>query len=167
MPNNTLLVTQESFNTYSQFSMNIDVKQYKSSILVAQQIRFYKCLGNDLIDELQSQIQSNTITPNNQILLDMLAPSLVFYTYFEALPFLWVKGENAGLVINNPEATQTVNKGDMIYLRGNLETTGDFYKRELLEYLDQNYTLYPLYPYTNCDTCSNKKSGGATGIIFY
>lgn len=167
MPNNTLLVTQNDFNTYTQFSMNIDVKWYKSSILVAQQIRFYKCLGNDLIDELQLQISTNTITPTNQVLLDMLAPSLVFYTYFEALPFLWVRNENAGLVINNPESTQSISKGDMVYLRGNLEVNGDFYKRELLEYLDQNYTLYPLYPYNDCSCNNIKKSGGATGIIFH
>jgi hypothetical protein len=87
----------------------------------------------------------------------LIAPALVYYSLYDILPFFVHRVENIGVVKHSSENTTSIDKADMIYLRGELEVKGDYFKKELIEYLNKNKQLYPLYT-GSCNDCNNNKN---------
>ena len=89
-----LLVDQTDFDTYTNHSKNIDVQQYRSSILVAQSVQIEPCLGTALYQELMTQKDTNTLTPDNITLLGYIAPTIVHYATYDIIPVFYARPHN-------------------------------------------------------------------------
>ena len=162
-----LLVDQTDFDTYTNHSKNIDVQQYRSSILVAQSVWIEPCLGTALYQELMTQKDTNTLTPDNITLLGYIAPTIVHYATYDIIPVFYARFENKGITTNNEQTQSSVDMAYLKWLRGEEQIKGDQYKTRLVKFLEDNAALYPLYTSTSSCGCDNDCKPRNQGIHFY
>lgn len=162
-----LLVDQNDFKTYTNHSQNIDVQQYRSSILVAQSVQIEPCLGTALYEELMTQKDTNTLTPANVILMEYVSPAIVHYATYDIIPLFYARFENKGITTNNETTQTSVDMSYLKWLRGEEQVKADWYKTRLINYLNDNASLYPLYVPTNCGCEGNDCKPRNQGIHFY
>ncbi len=122
----------------------------KQSILDAQVFFIKPILCDALYNELSSQIIAGTVSADNLILLDYIKPCLSYYTLYQFLPFTWAKVREQGVVNQTGETASTITRNDLDYLREQAKSSAINYEYNLVKYLKNNSTLYPLYK-CDCD----------------
>lgn len=166
------LIDQPDFYEITNISTNIDYTWIYTYIFQAQDFYLEKRLGIDLMDELKLQKDTNTLTPDNIILLSFMKKPIVWYTMFEVFPFFHARVEDSGITINTGEKETSIDLKHLSYLRGELQVKGENYMYTLINFLEKNKALYPLYqpPCKTCGncycSCSSNRQIFNNGIIF-
>lgn len=156
----TLFIDNADLFEYSNMSKNIDPTWITNFIYEAQ-LNFIKpILGFALYDELITQIDTNTLTPDNILLLDEIKRPQIFAALQEALPLLWARIENGGITINEQDTQKSVTFDEMNSLKDYFKTKYDTAKQQLITFLNYYHTNYPLYNYsTVCKINRNEIKG--------
>lgn len=83
----TLLISEQTVKDLLPISENIKISTALRQKIYDAQIQYLKPLiCNDLYNELILQKSTNTLTPNNLLLLDQVQPALAYYSLFLFLP---------------------------------------------------------------------------------
>lgn len=163
MSMDTCLLTQAQIKTWLPWSQNLDPEWYVSAMLNAQYTDLPCYLGDELIEELQTQIEDNTLTTANQNLLDRLAPYLSNKTAVAAIPSLRTRVQGAGTMLSNAKEDTPATTQDLDRIMIDCNRMVEVYKTRFLKWLKDNKADYPLLPTdSDCD-CSCK---GASEVIF-
>lgn len=140
-------ISETYLKNNSPLGANVDINDVYPFAKTAEDIYIQEMLGTPLFNRLIASLNASPpdTTANETALLRLVRSALVFYTCYDALPFIWAKIRNVGLVKQGGENLEVVSKDEMGYLRDELKKKGDFYLMRVRDYLYQNHTLFAEY----------------------
>jgi hypothetical protein len=142
VPQNILLVSETKLKSFTDIDPNVSTSVLLPFIGVVQQTKLEYIIGARYYKELLYEVSGNTLTPNNQNFLNYFAqPMLIWAAYAEALPSIFMRIKNNGIVTG---AENTVTIKEMEYQQKRADDRSQFFERRLIEELTFNSNLYPL-----------------------
>lgn len=164
----TLLINEELFKLHSPVTGNTDLTEFLPYISIAQELYISPLLGDSLMSELKSQIDGNSLTETNSILVQKTSPVLSFFAVYQGLPFHWASIVNKGITIRESENSRGVNINDVAQLRQWIRNDADMFKSALLDFLCANKDAYPLWKPDKdyCSPCEKASSSFDSGFYF-
>ena len=129
-----MIINESFFKKYSPIPVNYNMAEIKNYIGVAEKIWVKPLIGYDLFDELEEQVESNTVSEENATLLTEggLWQYLSFATVLEALP---------------------LDLKDMTYVGQHLRNQVEVLKDQLKKWICEHHEYYPLADVCACE-CS-------------
>jgi len=144
-----LMISQSKLKAFCDINENLDVELLLPNIQVSQDY-LQSAIGTKLYKHLLNAIENNTLNSDEVILLeDYIQPTLLHRSYYEAIPSLWIRVMNKGIIQGNTEQGTSIDAGSMKYLRNIQENRYQFYNQRLLDWLNAKSNLYPQYTTTN------------------
>lgn len=141
-----LLVSEQRMKQWSSLDNNIRIDVLTPSILQAQDIYIQDTLGTPFYRRLKEGVVANDLSSNEAgFLKDYVGPCLIQYALYLLLPNLKYKMVEKGILNGTSEETQPTTLEEMKYLRENALDTAEFYNKRMLEYLQDNPGMFPLY----------------------
>lgn len=160
-------ISERYLKDNSPMGDNVDMKDIYPYAKSAEDMYIQEAIGTPLYDRLISGLSASpqNITANETALLRVIRSAMVYWTCYDALPFMWMKLRNIGLVKQSGDNLETVSEQEMGYIRKELKNKADFYMKRLQDYLCENRELFSeyggnyawsdLYPNTNVSNSSD------------
>ena len=146
------VLTKTDLTNITVIQRNVEASLLEPFIDVAQSIHLKGLLGTPLYEALLADVVYNSgldtytaTDPDLNNLLDKARPSLSYWVGYEAMPFLWARITNKGLVFKSSENSGPVSKDDMYELRKNFSNWAENYDNDVLTFIRKNLSLYPLF----------------------
>lgn len=133
-----LLVSETKLKAFTNINKNVDMDVLKAELQIAQDINVQTILGTKFYNHLLDQITAsgNTLNADEKTLVDeFISPWLIQQAYADAIPHLWARTMNRGVVEGTMENANSVDIESMKYLRGIQKQRADFYLTRLQDYL--------------------------------
>lgn len=162
----TPIINEKLFKLHSPITGNVDIEEFLPYICIAQELHIEPILGEPLMTELKEQIINNTLTEHNSALIIKVAPTLSFYTVYQALPFHWATIANKGITIRESENSRGVNIKDIAQLRQWIKDDADLLKDQLIDFLCKCRTNYPLWRPLHINCCDDRIAEGSNQKSF-
>jgi hypothetical protein len=155
--NRTLFLTDAQFKQMTPVSKNVTVSQGISTTLWESQLRYIKpLLCEAFYDELIAEVDTSTLTPENEdLLVNYIRPAQAWYTYYLLIPFAWSKTRDGGQINNTGEFYAAVTREDVKYIQNNTLSYAQDAALRLTKYLHQNENDYPTWKDCNCSEKSD------------
>lgn len=150
VPQNILLVSENKLKNFTDIDQNVTSAVLLPFIGVVQQTKLEYIIGRKYYVELLEQVQnSNLTTINNNFLQYFCQPLLIWAAYAEALPSIFMRIKNNGIVAGSEK---TITISEMQYMQGRADDRSQFFERRMIEELIYNQPNYPaVYTYTSTD----------------
>lgn len=159
----TLLISQSDFENRVVFSDEVAPKYIIPHIAAVQDGLVKHTICEDLYNDIIEDIDSGYISSANQTLLDdYIKPYHVQATYARYVANANFKSTASGFTKNIGDNFDYAEKDELKSLVRQAEEDAEMYKRDLINYLENNKTTYPLY---NC--CNNTGDGFKISKIGY
>ena len=156
----TFLTTDE-LKSFTAISANVDVSLLANFIPIAEQMYVEKVLGLALTTDIKTTIDSGSLPANYQSLLDeYVLPTCAWYSFYEASPFLLMRAEAKGIVKKSGDNSTSVDQKEFSIYRQSILDKASFYKNRLIDYLEDNKSLFPLYRSENEPRPNKTNSSG-------
>jgi len=141
-----LLITPEDVLRYSNLNGNVDSDKFVQYIAIAQDMHVQRLLGTDLLEKVQADIISGTLTGNYlSLVTDWVKPALIHWSLVEFLPMGSITIGNGGIYRHQPENATALDKRDVDSLVSQERDFAVYYSNRLVDYLCNNSTLFPEY----------------------
>lgn len=146
MSKNILFITEQLFKERTGASNQIDGKQLFPMIKVAGDMYIQPALGSQLYKRLQTGIENDDLTNDEKLLIDeYITDTLIWYT-MSLLPMaLGFQLFSKGFLQKTSEESQTPSRADLELIEQKYQSMAEFYKKRLIGYLRQYWTLYSDY----------------------
>ena len=142
VPQNVLLISEQKLKTFTDIDLNVNTAVLLPFIQVAQQTVIEYVLGAKYYKELLYQVSGGTLTQTNENFLNyFVQPCLIWAAYREALPSVWGRIKNNGIV-NGSE--QTITLKEMQWFMDKANERAQFFQQRMIQELIFNSNLYPL-----------------------
>lgn len=171
MAKEVLFVSETKIKAFTNVNQNVDTALLVSNIFVAQEVHLQPVIGSKGYDYYQNLIRSvqlsgATMSQADRTLLDdYIAPVCIHSAYFEALPDIWVRNMNKGLVQGNTEQGTGVDIKTMAYFRNIAQSRYQFYLQRLQDYIQSHSNEYPWYfSWSDRDGMPSAKTNYFSGI---
>lgn len=165
MATNAFLISETYLKDNSPLSGNVDIAEIYPYTKTAEDIYIHEAIGTCLYDRLIAGVIANNLNANETVLVKKLRDVLVWYTCYDALPFIAIKVRNIGVVKQIGDKLESATTSDLSFLRKECKNKGDFYLKRVQDYLCCNGNLFPEYS-CNCAKCDklipNTKSPGTS-----
>ena len=145
---------------------NVDDKSIRIAILLAMQKEMFQFLGTGLYNEINDQIEADTLTSANQSLLsDYIQPALEWWAMYYLVKPMVYKITNKSIMKKNSENSNPISATEAVDLRNDFKNFAEERTQRLISYLCENDTTYPLYsnPGTGSDVVYPRKFAYETG----
>ena len=140
-----LMISQSKLKAFCDINENLDVELLLPNIQISQDY-LQTIIGTKLYKHLLDAIENETLNSDEVTLLeDYIQPSLLHRSYYEAIPSLWIRVMNKGLISPTSEQGNSVDAGSMKYLRNIQENRYQFYNQRLQDWLNSKSNLFPQY----------------------
>jgi hypothetical protein len=148
VPYNVLLISESKLKSFTDIDPNVSVSVLLPFIQSRQVTSIEYIIGAKYYKELCYQVSGNTLTPDNyNFLTFFVQPCLWWGAYSEALPSIFMRIKNNGIVTG---AENTVSVKEMEWQKQQADNRAQFYERRMIEEIIYNSNLYPLcYNYTS------------------
>lgn len=150
VPQNILLVSENKLKSFTDIDPNVNTAVLLPFIQVVQQTKLEYIIGAKYYKSLLYQVSGGTIsasTTDNNFLTYFAQPMLIWAAYAEALPSVWARIKNNGIV-NGTE--QTITIGEMTWFQKRADDRSQFFEQRLIQEIIFNSNLYPLcFNYTS------------------
>jgi hypothetical protein len=156
MANFAPFITEGYLKDNSPIAGNMDMKDIFPYAKTAQDITIQEVLGTQLYNRLMDSLNAspkNTSTDEVE-LLKLCRSALVWLVPYHAMPFIWMKLRNVGLVKQGGENLQTADTTEMEKVRQECLDNATFYMNRLKDYLCDNNDLFTEYN-TGCWGCQD------------
>lgn len=141
-----LFISENYLKQTSVINDNTDMKILTPTIIWVQDMYVQKLLGQDLFEEIKTQIDTNTVSVNNAYLLDnFLLKIIVNYTLMESTPEFKYRYMNKGLMTKSSDNSQSVDPTELQAEMDRWRSRAEFYSDNLRRYLRVNVATYPKY----------------------
>jgi hypothetical protein len=148
------LISEKYIKENSTIDDNVDVSLIVPFIDVAQ-IQLKRILGKELLNEIIDEVQNNTLSTENIVLLDnYIQPYLLWLTLKEANPYLLYKYRNKSIAVQSAEFSNPVSRMELETLTKQANNKANLYAYEMYDFLMDNQEDYPLWK------CIAKPVGG-------
>ena len=160
------VLTEEYLKANAPISININLKQIKPYISIAEKIWLIPVLGLPLYEELLEEVNTNTLTEENSTLYLMLAPYISFAVIYESAPFLMYHFSDVGVTRGKSDNSDSITINEANFISTRLRSTLETLKSNFKKWLDDHSDSYPLYKPDNC-SCDNSECTDCDWIIEY
>lgn len=160
-------IDSDYMKTVCGFDLNVDEKLFTSAMILAQEENIRELLGTGLYNEIYSQIDSNTLTNANNILLSGYCKmALSMWTAYEILPFCHKKVTNRSVEKKITQHSESLSEEELQSYRNTFKKHAEFWSNKLIKFLLANSDTYPLYlnPGNGIDDVQPKQSGYKSGL---
>lgn len=147
-----MIINEKYFKKYSPIPLNYDLSEIMNYIGVAEKIWVIPVIGIKLYDEIQKQVDENSLSDENSTLLTEggLWQYLAFATCLESLAFIWANFSEVGITLGKSDNSESVTLKDITYIEQNLRRQVEVLKESLIMWLNSHSKSFPLYvPYCN------------------
>ena len=155
-----MVINEKYFKEYSPIPLNYNMKELKNYIKVATEIWLRPLIGTDLLDEIEEQVENNTVSPENATLLTTggLWQYLCYATCYEGLAFIWAHCSEVGITLAESDNSKSITLKDLTYINEHLRRQTEFLKDSVKRFICEYYLNYPLADVCACE-CSCCKHG--------
>ena len=141
-----LLVSEEKLKAFTSINQNVSPADLIPYILQAQDIYLQNYIGATYYMQLKKQVVNNTISQNNQFLLDnYIGSALCNFGLFMALPFLKYKIFNKSIVSPTSESSESITLEELKFLMDQVLSAGQTYMKRCIEWMVNHPGDYPEY----------------------
>ena len=150
VPQNILLVSENKLKNFTDIDQNVTSAVLLPFIGVVQQTKLEYIIGRLYYVQLLNEVATSTLTDiNNNFLQYFVQPMLIWAAYAEALPSIFMRIKNNGIVAGSEK---TITISEMQYMQTAADDRSQFFERRMIEELIFNQSNYPLvYTYTSTD----------------
>lgn len=165
MSKNILFLSVENFKKRVPSSKLVDDLQIQPFIKLAQDMYILPCLGSALYNRLQTGVDEDNLTTNEEKLLnEYITDSLQWHT-MSMLPMgMGYQLFSKGFLQKTSDESVTPSRSDLELIENKYKDYAEFYSKRLVLYLQENYTLHyeylnpgsgvdTIFPKTNVYTC--------------
>ena len=145
------VLTEEYLKANAPISININLKQIKPYISIAEKIWLEPVIGTPLYEELLEQVNTNSLTEENSTLYLMLAPYISFAVIYESAPFLMYHFSDVGVTRGKSDNSDSITINEANFISTRLRSTLETLKSNFKKWLDEHSNNYPLYKPNICD----------------
>ena len=165
----TLFISPNNIYDRTQIHSNIDSKMIVPEIKVCQDMYLLPLLGSALYERLQTGIEDDDLTADEETLLkSYVRDCLVYYVVSELTDTLTHQYWNKGVLKKTNEGSETPSMSELIDLKNKYKNRAEYYGQRLVKYLveESNNAKFPLYinPGNRADTIVPKRNAYNTGI---
>jgi len=153
------LITEKELDEVWKPSENLQANKKSKAIEEAQELQLYKILGAEFYDEIIEQATANTVTADNQIIIDKSKKIIAYWAEFYALDAVYANAFNKGFNSPNSEYGGVAESEAMKDNKRTANQKADEYTVRLIKYLCDNRALYPLYDAKDEPTENLRMSG--------
>ena len=150
VPQNILLVSETKLKNFTDIDPNVNTAVLLPFIQVVQQTKLEYIIGAKYYKSLLYQVSGGTISANttdNNFLTYFAQPMLIWAAYAEALPSIFMRIKNNGIVTG---AENTITIGEMNYQQKRADDRSQFFEQRMIQEIIFNSNLYPLcFNYTS------------------
>jgi hypothetical protein len=141
-----LFCSEQALKAYTSVNENVSPKDLIPYILQAQDSELQYYLGSTFYFEFQNQILNNTVTEDNQFLLDnYISKALIQLGLMRAIPFLRYKIFNRSIVAPKSENADAVSLEEIQFLQQECRTTGNQYLERMVYWIQLHPEAYGTY----------------------
>lgn len=154
-------ITPTQIKATAYIDENTDDKYLINATRIAQDLYILPIVGSGVFDELKTQIDANTVSSDNDILLkDYIQHALTFYTLYELVEPLSFKFTNKAILRKTSENSQPISTEEINQLKEKFRNIAEFYANRIVRFMIENQALYPLYlnPGSKVDTVHPRKN---------
>lgn len=161
--NEVFLINEELLKQFSNMSRNVGVDKILPYINLAQPFYITPILGEPLVEELQEQISTNTLTELNKGLILKVAPALALWVDYMASRSLAYTITQKGFTKEKSDNSESLDKEELAYFRLQIKNDAEMATDLLIKYLCKCRNNYPKWQPENECQCSkyNEKTGDA------
>ena len=155
-----MLINRKYFAKYSPLPIpdNYDYSEIMNYVPVATEIWVRPLLGGEFLDELEDQIENNTVTDANAALLTegLLWQYLCYATCLEGLVFIWAHFSQTGISLGKSDNSDSITLKDLTYVEAHLRRQVEFLKESVKKYVIDHIDFYPKVCTCDCEcNCCN------------
>lgn len=141
-----LLVSEEKLKAFTSINQNVSPADLIPYILQAQDIYLQNYIGATYYMKLKSQVVNNTVTSNNQFLLDnYIGSAMCNFGLFMAMPFLKYKIFNKSIVSPTSENSEPTTLEELQFLMDQVRSAGETYMKRMIEWMVLHPGDFPDY----------------------
>ena len=148
VPLNVLLISENKLRNFTDIDPNVTSSVLLPFIQVVQNTKLEYIIGAKYYKELCYQVSGGTLTDTNYNFLTYFAqPMLIWAAYSEALPSIFMRIKNNGIVTG---AENTITISEMNYMQKRGDDRSQFFEQRMIDEIIFNSNLYPLcFNYTS------------------
>lgn len=167
-----MIINKQYLGKYSPLPQlgNYDFSEIMNYVTVAQEIWLRPILGDEFLDELETEVKNNQVTEANSTLFTEggLYQYLSYATCLEGLPFIWANFSQVGITLGKSENSESISLKDLTYIEGHLRRQVEILKDNLIKWLDEHSDSFPLYVPINCgcNSCCGKSGLNVPNPMF-
>jgi hypothetical protein len=140
-----LLISEKELDSIWGLSENTQVVKKSKAIEEAQDLQLFKILGEAFYDELLLQSKNDTVTADNEIVIDKSKKIIAYWAEVYALDRIYANGYNKGYNSNSSDFGEVAERAQMKDQKRTANQKADEYTLRLIEYINNNKSKYPLY----------------------
>lgn len=150
----TLFINEQQLKDITPISTNVTITSpSRQMILDAQRKYIYPIICQDQYEELQLQIETNTVTPENLLLLTNIKFCLAYYTLYMALPFYKLRVREMAVGNQTGDNQVAADLEELKYIRQQVTQSAEIWQINLQQFIEDNSADYPLISSCGCSKC--------------
>jgi hypothetical protein len=156
-----LLVSEMYIKDATIIAANVDPKYIRGNIQTGQDLYIETTLGTLLFNDINDKANAGTLASNDLVLYSKyVKPCLKYYVLCLCAPELTYKFTNKNVSTKSSDNAQPVDGETVKQISQRYRDLGDEYRQRMINYLCENYLLFPLYDLnTGLDEIQPKRKG--------
>ena len=144
------LISEQAIKDNTILNENVDPKLIAPAILESQDMHIQTLIGSGMYNKVVSLIPSGAISlpanVNYKTLLDSyIQPCLKYYVLSELVLPMTIKLMNKSIATRSAENSNAISIDDMALVTETFRNKAEWYGQRMINYLKDNYTLFPEY----------------------
>jgi len=141
-----LLISRKDIVKFTAMNGNVDTDKFIQFVKIAQDIHIQNYLGSDLLNKIEADIISSSLTGSYLTLVsDYIKPMLIHWAMVEYLPFAAYTVANKGVYKHTSENASNVDKTEIDFLIEKERNLAQYYTDRFISYMSFNNDSFPEY----------------------
>lgn len=141
----TLIISEELLKLYTPLSKNVDVDKVYPYLHLAQPYYLEPILGDALLTELKTQVDSGEISEENKALILKCAPVIGYWATYLAMRSLTYSVTEKGITKETSENSSSIDRVELGDYLLSIKQQAEMYTELLIKYLCRCALSYPLW----------------------
>lgn len=169
---NALFLSLKYLQDNTPINVNVDSVELYKFAKTSEDIYIQEVIGTKLYDYLKGVVVDSKASPpvsistNDQTLLEHLRDALVWYTLYDALPFIATKIRNIGVVQQGGDNLSNASESKEAALRKEITNKATAYMNKVKRYLCEYDSLYSEFKCDSWNLNPNLITKSNCGIAF-
>jgi hypothetical protein len=165
-------LSQKYLVNNTPITVNVDMSEIYPFAKTAEDMYIQGTIGTKLYDDLINKLDLQDDSPptllstNDRTLCNNIRDALIWYTFYDAAPFIRTKVRNIGVVKQNGDNLETIDDNAFAVWRNEIKIKADFYLNKVKLYLCEYDSLYSEFKCDSWYMNPNLITSSSCGIAF-